>query len=531
MFFGLLHFIVLVVFGVLVFSGFNFLCFSFEVGSNLGGVLDVDYCFLFDGLSVIFFFMLLVCGWIALNYCVHYFSEFKNIWGLYFLILFFLLIMSFLIFSGGLVLSVVFWEYLGLVSFILILYYSNMISFRASVVTLVSSRFGDVGLFVVFCWFYSFYDFSFWFVSFCYFLVVITKSACYPLTSWLIEAMRAPTPVSSLVHSSTLVAAGVWFLLRYSWLFYDGVMWLFFVVSLITVLVSGSCASGSMDLKKIVAFSTCNNISWCILYYIVGDVLLCGFQLLTHGICKCFLFMVVGDLMNSCFSGQSCIGVYSSSYLGYYGYLVRFFLVVSLSGLPFIGVFFTKHYFFSCCLNVFGVVYVLCLFGGFAVTYFYSFRFLAMFVLNKCGLGLCYVRDFLVVGCLAVLGSLINCSVYGLLEEVSMVGSLLGLFFFFFQLVFSVLGAVSYVVSWCGGFSWLSYYLFGCDDLVLCFYSLWGKLCNVVFVVLFRWECFFLKLFMDSRVYYCQKFFGLFVGVGWLVVGSVITVCIFFYFF
>nr|YP_009938515.1 NADH dehydrogenase subunit 5 [Prosthogonimus cuneatus]QNU39799.1 NADH dehydrogenase subunit 5 [Prosthogonimus cuneatus] len=528
---GLVGALLFMVLGLVVFFCFWFLGVSFEVGSFLGGSLDSDFCFLFDGLSVLFLFMLVVCGGVALGYCVHYFGSYSSVVGLYSLIVFFLLVMSFLVSSDGLILSLVFWEYLGLVSFLLILYYSNMVSFRASVITLVSSRVGDVGLFVVFCWFYGFYDFSFWFLVLSVLFVVMTKSASFPLVSWLIEAMRAPTPVSSLVHSSTLVAAGVWFLLRYNWVYYSGVSWFFFVISLITVFVSGFCASSSVDLKKIVAFSTCNNISWCVLYFIVGDVVLSCFQLLTHGVCKCFLFMVVGDLMNSSFSGQSCLGVYSSSYLGYYGFFVRFLLISSLCGLPFLGVFFTKHYFFSCCLSVFGVVYVLCLFGGFAVTYFYSFRFLAMFVLNKCGLGLCYVRDFLVVGCLAVLGSLINCSVYGLLEEVSMVGGLLGLFFFFFQLVFSVLGAVSYVVSWCGGFSWLSYYLFGCDDLVLCFYSLWGKLCNVVFVVLFRWECFFLKLFMDSRVYYCQKFFGLFVGVGWLVVGSVITVCIFFYFF
>lgn len=52
-------------------------------------------------------------------------------------------------------------------------------------------------------------------VGLCAVTVIITKRACYPLVSWLAEAMRAPTPVSSLVHSSTLVAAGVWFVVRY----------------------------------------------------------------------------------------------------------------------------------------------------------------------------------------------------------------------------------------------------------------------------------------------------------------------------
>lgn len=81
--------------------------------------------------------------------------------------------------------------------------------FRAAVVTLISSRIGDVGLFCVFCWMCN--DFGAWggLIGCLIFFVVCSKSAGYPLTSWLVEAMRAPTPVSSLVHSSTLVAAGV----------------------------------------------------------------------------------------------------------------------------------------------------------------------------------------------------------------------------------------------------------------------------------------------------------------------------------
>ena len=83
-------------------------------------------------------------------------------------------------------------------------------------VTLVSSRFGDVGLFIILGYSISMGGgLSFVTLTLMIWLIVITKSASFPFISWLLEAMRAPTPVRSLVHSSTLVAAGVWFYLKY----------------------------------------------------------------------------------------------------------------------------------------------------------------------------------------------------------------------------------------------------------------------------------------------------------------------------
>ncbi|KAF4530815.1 hypothetical protein B566_EDAN018844, partial [Ephemera danica] len=114
--------------------------------------------------------------------------------------------------------------------------------------------------------------------------------------------MRAPTPVRSLVHSSTLVAAGVWFLLRYDKLFSISSCGLLLGFSLLTILVTGVCACFFVDLKKIVALST-----------------LCLLQLLTHGVCKCYLFMSVGDLMSSSSGRQSSVGVYMGRYSGVYG--------------------------------------------------------------------------------------------------------------------------------------------------------------------------------------------------------------------
>lgn len=101
----------------------------------------------------------------------------------------------------------------------MILFYAKGRSLRASLITLFSSRFGDVALFVMLVVRLELnkggvFLYSYVFLS-SFLLVLFTKRASFPFVAWLLEAMRAPTPVSSLVHSSTLVAAGVWFCVRY----------------------------------------------------------------------------------------------------------------------------------------------------------------------------------------------------------------------------------------------------------------------------------------------------------------------------
>lgn len=196
--------------------------------------------------------------------------------------------------------------------------------------------------------------------------------------------MRAPTPVSSLVHSSTLVAAGVWFLLRYANLTNSLSVWLVFLRACLTVVLRASCACCEVDVKKLVAFSTCKKISWCLLYMVCGDVLLSVCQLLVHGFCKALLFMSVGDLMVSSGSGQSRVKFYSLRAVSWYGCMVGVVLVRFLCGIPFLGVFFTKHLFVAHCLCVVRPVFLCFLFVRILLTNVYSFR-LVLVLLNAGG--------------------------------------------------------------------------------------------------------------------------------------------------
>ena len=121
------------------------------------------------------------------------------------------------------------WGGLGLVSHLLVIYYQNVRSCGTCMLNVLSNRIGDVPLLIVIAWIINFGSWNFIYyldflsgsfemelISFPVLLAAITKSAQIPFSSWLPAAMAAPTPVSALVHSSTLVTAGVYLLIRFS---------------------------------------------------------------------------------------------------------------------------------------------------------------------------------------------------------------------------------------------------------------------------------------------------------------------------
>nr|QYA17640.1 NADH dehydrogenase subunit 5 [Echinostomatidae sp. MSB para 30070] len=453
------------------------------------------FSFMFDSVSLICLYMLVCCGFVALFYCFHYFGGSEEASMLFPLIVWFLSVMAILVSSSSLLFSLIFWEYLGLVSFFLILFYSNMSSLRASLITLFASRFGDVSLFVVIMWLSCCWDLSLSVFLSLFLLVVMTKSACYPFVSWLLEAMRAPTPVSSLVHSSTLVAAGVWFVLRYSYLGVGSLYYWLVGFCFITIFLTSFAALVFMDLKKIVALSTCNNVSWCILFFIFGDLYLSLLQLISHGVCKCYLFMSVGDLMGQSGSSQSSVGVFLSRYSGMFLPAIQGFLVLSLCGLPFIGVFFSKHLLFSGLLYSGGlgvfILSLICLF----LSYVYSFRFVFLLLGSIGGLSTGYSSFFFIICPLVVLGTLVNYFGSLLLMEDCMMSGVWSVLILCIQGVGCLLGGYLYF-SLMGGGRWSSI-LSGCEGYVNSFYAGFIKVSSVCVVSFYRWEVYLMSIMSD----------------------------------
>nr|UFQ89288.1 NADH dehydrogenase subunit 5 [Duplicibothrium sp. MZUSP 8039] len=468
--------------------------FSFSLLNNEIGELVTLELLTFNGMTwnpiihldyVTFsvFLMLSVCFGYAYFYTDHYFSGDVTGVQLNKIICLFVAVMASLIFTGDFLTTLVFWEYLGVVSFFLILFYMNYLSLRASVVTLVSSRFGDVCLFLLIA--LSIYS-EYYLVSggLIFFFIIFTKSAGFPFISWLLEAMRAPTPVSSLVHSSTLVAAGVWFSMRYDVCQYFKDTSVFFSLLLLTVFITGVCCFFFLDLKKIVALSTCNNISWCVLYLLFGDVTLSLFQLVSHGVSKCLLFMLVGDVMSGSGGSQASNCVYSPRLYGNWGLFGLFSVILGLSGAPFIGVFFTKHFLLSLFSTSVSVPILAFLLSCVFLSYFYSFRLCSVLVSVQTSIPSGTLYSFS-SGIMVYFWLFINYFIASYLDESTGVSTNLSLALMVFQIISCATAYFLYssilLSSWSSS-------LFGCDNLVETSYKLFNGLYNLVGVFFYRWD-------------------------------------------
>nr|UDU84928.1 NADH dehydrogenase subunit 5 [Glypthelmins quieta] len=493
LFCGLFFFVGLAVFWL--FGNFGWFSSSLVLGYSC---LDLPFLFMVDDISIVCCYMLGCCGVIALFYCYHYFSSDPSGFILFLLMFVFILVMFVLMLSFSLVSLLVFWEYLGLVSFFLILFYSNSVSLRAAIITLFASRFGDVSLFILIFWLASLWDLSSCFSLVLLFFIILTKSAGYPFVSWLIEAMRAPTPVSSLVHSSTLVAAGVWFLLRFDWFFTPGFLSFLLLLCLVTVFVSGFCAATFVDLKKIVALSTCNNVSWCIVFFICGDVCLALLQLLCHGVSKCYLFISVGDVMSASSGSQASKAVYLSRYGSSFGGLVQLVLVFSLCGLPFLGVFFGKHGLMPGLLYSCNSFLVCVLFLCFFLSYIYSFRFYLLLLGESVGLSVGFFSSFVLVFGLSLLSTFLNYGGSFLFLEYSCLGSLSSIMFLMIQVFGLFVGGILwYYCFQSRGAIWSSS-LGGSDFLVLLVYSWFLQASSSFLLGFYRWEAYLLSFFRSA---------------------------------
>lgn len=310
---------------------------------------------LLDWISLIFMGFVIFISSIVILYREEYICGDLNINRFIILVIMFVLSIIFLIISPNLVRILLGWDGLGLVSYCLVIYYQNVKSYNAGIITALSNRIGDVAILLSISWIVNYGSFNYIFyltffkrdliiqlISFIVVLAAFTKRAQIPFSSWLPAAIAAPTPVSSLVHSSTLVTAGVYLLIRFRFLFRDSLIIFVLLISALTMFISGLGANFEFDLKKVIALSTLSQLGLIIRILFLGNYKLAFFHLLTHAIFKALLFMCAGSVIHNFRNSQDIR--FMGSLILQMPLTCIFFNIsnLSLCGFPFLAGFYSK---------------------------------------------------------------------------------------------------------------------------------------------------------------------------------------------
>nr|DAC76890.1 TPA_asm: NADH dehydrogenase subunit 5 [Pseudomyrmex dendroicus] len=428
--------------------------------------MNMMFYLLLDWMSVQFLGVVMLISSMVMFYSTVYMSDDLNICRFYLLVFMFIVSMILMIVSPNLISILLGWDGLGLVSYCLVIYYNNYNSFNSGMITVLSNRMGDVGLLMSIGLMSMYGSWSKYMLGEDYlimlfiFLASMTKSAQIPFSYWLPQAMAAPTPVSSLVHSSTLVTAGVYLLIRFN----ESLMIMkmntyLFSISLLTMFLAGLMANFEFDLKKIIALSTLSQLGLMLMILSVGAKDLSFFHLETHAIFKSLLFLCAGSLIHLMSNNQD---------IRYYGkmneltpFIMMSFYISSLSlcGLPFMSGFYSKdlimEVFYSHSINMFMMVLSLislCLTVSYTIRlmYYMYFGSISFYFSWHC-FSVSWIMNFSMFVLLffsIVSGSLISWmlffDVYDIFLDVSikmititacMLGVIVGIFFYFINMI------------------------------------------------------------------------------------------------
>nr|AFN27599.1 NADH dehydrogenase subunit 5 [Diadromus collaris] len=345
--------------------------------------MKMEFLILLDWVSILFISVVMMISLMVILYSFEYMYSDINIKRFIMLILMFIMSMFLMIMSPNLISILLGWDGLGLVSYCLVIYYQSSSSFNSGMVTVLSNRLGDILILMSIGLMINYGSWNYMFLnnmnSMIYMMLVLasfTKSAQIPFSSWLPMAMAAPTPVSSLVHSSTLVTAGVYLLIRLNYMLLDNfIINLIMLISLITMFLSGLGANFEFDLKKIIALSTLSQLGLMIFCLSLKMMEVSLFHLLTHAMFKSMLFMCAGVIIHNM---MGCQDIRYISMIFYNMPMISIMFncsVLSLCGIPFMSGFFSKDMILELyMMSMFNKFIFMVLFISMGLTIMYSFR-------------------------------------------------------------------------------------------------------------------------------------------------------------
>lgn len=326
-------------------------CFLWNFGKQLILIEGISFSIRAWRINIVFFFCVRLIGLTIFLYSYWYIENRFYIFKFFCTFRIFLLSILCLILSERLFLLFIGWEGLGISSFLLIAFYKNNKSIQNSIITILRNRVGDflffllLGETILLSLKYSFLYKLRYKILFCLVLLAITKRALFFFSSWLLLAMAAPTPISSLVHSRTLVTAGLYLLMKFAIYLNSFQIFVFLIIfSLTTVFYRGFLTLFEIDSKKIIALSTIGHIRLIFFSIVLFCEILRYFHMLTHAFFKRTLFTIMGSLIHRNYSNQD---YRTSSKNESYIVIILQLILFSLLGVVFFSGWFSKDLLFE----------------------------------------------------------------------------------------------------------------------------------------------------------------------------------------
>ncbi len=335
------------------------------------GDIEVKWGFIFDTIVVVLIFVVNTVSTMVHIYSLEYMREDPNIVRFMSYLSFFTFFMLMLVSGDNYVQLFLGWEGVGVMSYLLInFWYTREQANKSAMKAMIVNRIGDCGLmlailFIIYV--YKSVDYGVIFgmtgilgestvylygkeirvadiIGLLLLIAAIGKSAQIGLHTWLPDAMEGPTPVSALIHAATMVTAGVFLLIRSSYLLEltPTILSVITIVGALTAFFAGTIGIVQNDIKKVIAYSTCSQLGYMVMICGMSSYNVALYHLMNHAFYKALLFLGSGVIIHGLADEQDMRKMGGLIKMLPFGYVVMFIGSASLMGIPYLTGFYSK---------------------------------------------------------------------------------------------------------------------------------------------------------------------------------------------